>query len=105
MNPFPNHPRLRERIRELRQYHADAGVGFVCTLDFSLERRKTGSHLAGCPIGWAILLVLVIFFASIRIPVNPAPPLHFNDDAKQFAAWKSPTGFPLDADFSPIKPN
>ena len=105
MNPFLHHPRLREKFRELRGRHPDAGRGFVCILDLRRERRKLESCPTGRLIACAALLSLVMIFTGVRIPTRPAPPLHLDADALRLAAWKSPTGFLLADDFQTTQPD
>ena len=105
MNSFSNHPRLRERISDLRRSHLGGGPGFICILDLRRERRKLESCPTGRLIACAALLSLVMIFTGVRIPTRPAPPLHLDADALRLAAWKSPTGFLLADDFQTTQPD
>ena len=105
MNPFSNHPRLRERISDLRRSHLGGGPGFICILDLRRERCKTEWNPTDRLIACAALFSLVMIFTGIRIPTKPAPPLHLDADGLRLAAWKSPTGFLLADDFQATQPD
>ena len=105
MNSLHDDPWLREKFRALRRYEADTARGFVCILDFRRARGGTESRPTGRFFACAALFALAGFIAGLWVSSRPARPLHLNAAAVQLAAWESPTGFLLAADFQTTQPN
>jgi hypothetical protein len=105
MSPLPDDPSLRNRFRELRARDAAGARGFVCILDL----RRIRQDIDGDPglRAWAAAMLgaAALVVAGVSVAVRPVPRLKLDDAAVQLAAWESPTGFLLAADFSPTQPN